>query len=496
MPPIDIAWVWHLHRLAPLKYAAYCRERFGAVLEPGASAFRLQTERDQASADAEDCARTREAWASAYPAEPFFWAQGSPAVDRRETSLAEPMIATALRQSTFLWQVSQPGFSDERFLAAAIERYDMFLRLMGTHGYRQHFYVPSYDVDLCWHTHMLAEPAAYLEETAERAGEPVNHDDSVNQRHKGSKLNTSWADTKKLWRKSYGGIKGTAALDAPGTCYRGEPPSWWFSDRCGTQRVQVHERVLAAEHCQELAAQLAGLAGDAVNTEADLEMSLPVPNALYDAIMSVMRVGGAAPAALAPETNTVLVPAKISRKALPLHKVTQSRACRALCVGHGPVTEAAHCVCSLLRAMALRAPAPPPFTSIPSTLTRSPSLAGPVPARRQARCPRRGLLGGALLVRWRCHELRRRRVETPCARHPGGAGALGCVGQRLSVACGVPGRCHGSSFHARCGPLMLSCSCASSRWLCVLVRTAVCACEYGNQSNTNQAQCRSIPWVP
>ena len=62
MPPIDIAWVWHLHRLAPLKYAAYCRERFGAVLEPGASAFRLQTERDQASADAEDCARTREAW--------------------------------------------------------------------------------------------------------------------------------------------------------------------------------------------------------------------------------------------------------------------------------------------------------------------------------------------------------------------------------------------------------------------------------------------------
>ena len=33
MPPIDIAWVWHLHRLAPLKYAAYCRERFGAVLD-------------------------------------------------------------------------------------------------------------------------------------------------------------------------------------------------------------------------------------------------------------------------------------------------------------------------------------------------------------------------------------------------------------------------------------------------------------------------------
>ena len=430
MPPIDIAWVWHLHRLAPLKYAAYCRERFGAVLEPGASAFRLQTDHDQASADAEDCARTREAWASAYPAEPFFWAQGSPAGDRQETSLAEPMIATAVRQSTFLWQVSQPGFSDERFLAAAIERYDMFLRLMGTHGYRQHFYVPSYDVDLCWHTHMLAAPAAYLEETAERAGEPVNHDDSVNQRHKGSKLNTSWADTKKLWRQSYGGIKGAAALDAPGTCYRGEPPSWWFSDRCGAQRVQVHEGVLAAERCQELVAQLAGLAGDAVNTETDIDMSLPVPSALCDAIMSVMRGGGAAPAELDPAAKTVLLPAKISRKALPLHKVTPSapsRSRRALCVWHGPVTETSHCVCSLSCAIALRAGAPPRFHHR-SPRSPSPSLAGPLPARGQARRSRRGLLGRALLVRWRCRELRRRRVETSCARHPRGAGALGCVG--------------------------------------------------------------------
>ena len=58
---------------------------------------------------------------------------------------------------------------DDVLRRAAIERYDKFLRLMGTHGYRQHFYVPSYDVDLCWHTHMLASSCAYHEETRVRA---------------------------------------------------------------------------------------------------------------------------------------------------------------------------------------------------------------------------------------------------------------------------------------------------------------------------------------
>ena len=42
VPPVDVAWVWHLHRLAPLKYAAFCRERFGRIVDPGKSAFRLQ----------------------------------------------------------------------------------------------------------------------------------------------------------------------------------------------------------------------------------------------------------------------------------------------------------------------------------------------------------------------------------------------------------------------------------------------------------------------
>ena len=181
MPPIDIAWVWHLHRLAPLKYAAYCRERFGAVLEPGASAFRLQSAdaRTQDQGDAEDCERTRLVWSQAYPSEPFFLdvagqRRASGRGESSESSLVESLVATAGRQSTFLRHVSGACFSNELFLSRAIERYDRFLRLMGQCGYRQHFYVPPYDVDLCWHTHMLASSCAYHEETRVRAGEPVD----------------------------------------------------------------------------------------------------------------------------------------------------------------------------------------------------------------------------------------------------------------------------------------------------------------------------------
>ena len=230
VPPVDIAWVWHLHRLAPLKYAAYCRERFGTVLEPGLSAFRLQTaENFEGDGDANDCFHTRDVWACEYPTESFFFDAGRPKPVSK-SSLVEPIVVTADSQSSFLWQVSGASYSDESFLATAIQRYDKFLRLMGKCGYKKHFFVPSYDVDLCWHTHMLVSSSTYHEETSLRAGEPVDHDDSVSDRHEGSKQYNGWANTKKLWLQTYGSGE-TAALDACGTCYRGAPPSWWFENR-------------------------------------------------------------------------------------------------------------------------------------------------------------------------------------------------------------------------------------------------------------------------
>ena len=71
--------------------------------------------------------------------------------------------ACSARQRTFLWQVSQPACSD---VPATTARYLQFLGLMKKHGYQNHFFVPSYDIDFAWHTHMLSSTTVYLHETA------------------------------------------------------------------------------------------------------------------------------------------------------------------------------------------------------------------------------------------------------------------------------------------------------------------------------------------
>ena len=109
---------------------------------------------------------------------------------------------------------------------------------------------------------MLASSSTYHEETSLRAGEPVDHDDSVSERHKGSKQYNGWANTKKLWLQTYGSGE-TAALDACGTCYRGAPPSWWFENR--HKRFEVFDEP-EAHHCTSGVAMGKGAYSQKVNT--------------------------------------------------------------------------------------------------------------------------------------------------------------------------------------------------------------------------------------
>ena len=251
IPPLDIAWVWHLHRLAPRRYAAYCTDRFGRVLDPGAAAFQAQ------SAVSETDSETQQLWQKHVGDEPFFQRpsedEGSPAgwgprdpLSNQTTLRAELKEACesvrsahgfdydvetcSARQRTFLWQISQPAFSEgcSDFSGATTARYLQFLGLMKKHGYDQHFFVPSYDIDFAWHTHMLASTSAYLWQTEALAAVPggVDHDDSVNQRHEGSKLHLGWGETKELWALDYGDT--AEPIEKSGVTYRGEPPDWWF----------------------------------------------------------------------------------------------------------------------------------------------------------------------------------------------------------------------------------------------------------------------------
>ena len=255
IPPVDIAWVWHLHRLAPRRYATYCTERFGRVLDPATAAFQAQT-----ASDADD--ETRRLWRQRFGDEPFFQEVGDETIDtewgardplsNQTTLCAEvkhkcaavrtdlrfdyDVEACSARQRTFLWQVNRPACRD---VNSATARYLRFLALMKRHGYHEHFFVPSYDIDFAWHTHMLASTTGYLRESAMLAGVSggVDHDDSVNQRVEEGKLHEGWKGTNAMWALERD--DGVGPMDKAGVEYRGEPPDWWFiSDPSDVFRVR------------------------------------------------------------------------------------------------------------------------------------------------------------------------------------------------------------------------------------------------------------------
>ena len=145
------------------------------------------------------------------------------------------------RQRTFLWQVSQPGCTDA---AAMSTRYLRFLGLMRAHGYSEHFFVPSYDIDFAWHTHMLTSTSDYLRETELLANAPggVDHDDSVNQRHEDSKLHQGWADTKAMWALDHFGASDP--IDQAGVTYAASRPTG------GSRRTARRSSACATASCR------------------------------------------------------------------------------------------------------------------------------------------------------------------------------------------------------------------------------------------------------
>jgi Glycine-rich domain-containing protein-like len=150
VPPPDIAWLWHCHRLAPSEYEAYVRGRFGCLLEASPS-FAVQTDD---AADGRDEVVTRQKWNDEHPTEPFFLPKGAgSAISSKQLSSSEcceslngfDLLASMEAQTTFLWQVSRPQFRDDLFLLQGVERYYKFLKLSSLKG-EDSILVPTYQV--------------------------------------------------------------------------------------------------------------------------------------------------------------------------------------------------------------------------------------------------------------------------------------------------------------------------------------------------------------
>ena len=193
--PLDIEWVWHCHMLAPNAYQHDCMQIVGKIID-----HKLYSEKDRSK----KLATSRQIWEAAYPKEPFDLDlknfRGREEASGRSTKITYDIVASALRQKEFYYQVSLPHYTDTKFLKFALNRYRKFLYLKQQEP--SLFIVPCYDTDLMWHTHIL-HPLFYKHDTELLHGKTFNHDDSVNDRSEGSKLNTSQQATQRSWLTAF-----------------------------------------------------------------------------------------------------------------------------------------------------------------------------------------------------------------------------------------------------------------------------------------------------
>lgn len=188
IPPADIAWIWHCHRLSTKLYADYTVDQFGAnatvttQLNGGASAFQFLTKDSprnlkQYSVDY---------WELYYRGEPFFvdlpsasaigvtavtaslksklfalarlakgWSTTGVSTKRYDANhdlFGFDVLECSKNQASFLWNISGPDFHfastmvlDEAFLVQCAQNYELFLQLQ---HHADHLLVPTYAIDL------------------------------------------------------------------------------------------------------------------------------------------------------------------------------------------------------------------------------------------------------------------------------------------------------------------------------------------------------------
>lgn len=124
VPPVDIALLWHLHRLQPDAYAADCQE---LRTQSGAHPPVLHAQPHQAFAfsDGSDAAgaATAALWRRAYPNEPF-WPPAAPGSQTAafRSHLKADLAAVAVRVPVFTHQLLRAAYVSRPFLSRAVDR--------------------------------------------------------------------------------------------------------------------------------------------------------------------------------------------------------------------------------------------------------------------------------------------------------------------------------------------------------------------------------------
>ncbi|KAL8143018.1 hypothetical protein V2J09_016050 [Rumex salicifolius] len=201
--PLDCEWIWHCHRLNPVRYVSECKELFGRLLD---------SRHVVSSVEGYSKKKTEEIWGEMFPDEPYELDFTKAALEdaQMETLQGEKitdydLVSAVERQSSFYWQVSRPHMSDDLFLQESVDRYKGFLYLMKMNMEKSAMYscVPTYDIDLIWHTHQL-HPSSYSKDLIQLLGMVLEHDDTDSDRSEGNTLNLSFKQTTQQWEDLFG----------------------------------------------------------------------------------------------------------------------------------------------------------------------------------------------------------------------------------------------------------------------------------------------------
>lgn len=164
VPPLDIAWLWHCHRLAPATYSKACKALYPSTDKPFSLEDFQFAESDPKSKNSKF---TRHIWESKYPSVPFY-NKGNNDINRESAKkewsalnhideggtrsygilCGYDIIHACARQSSFLWHISQPQYNDDTFLRQGIVNYGRFLNLMDL--FPTEVLIPSLQVKLIW----------------------------------------------------------------------------------------------------------------------------------------------------------------------------------------------------------------------------------------------------------------------------------------------------------------------------------------------------------
>uniref|UniRef100_A0A5B7BIP7 Glycine-rich domain-containing protein 1 n=1 Tax=Davidia involucrata TaxID=16924 RepID=A0A5B7BIP7_DAVIN len=239
--PLDCEWVWHCHRLNPARYKSDCEEFYGRILDNHNVVSSVQGTSKK---------ETEEIWNKLYPDEPYnfdstraFSYDISEKVSAAKKYTKYDLVSAVKRQGPFFYQVSRSHMNNDLFLEAAVARYKGFLHLIKRNWEKsiKCFCVPTYDIDLIWHSHQL-HPVSYCKDLVEVLGKVLEHDDTDSDRTKGKKLDSGFSETTKQWEDTFGSRYWRA-----GAMYRGSAPSPLVATPC-TSNITTKKVVASTDY--------------------------------------------------------------------------------------------------------------------------------------------------------------------------------------------------------------------------------------------------------